>query len=88
MVLKLELLKAAQEAVIAQTANVTKQRKELTATKSEPCWFSSKHGELNDDLCRLKLHHAADATKPKDPKSVARKRERPAKRENMTCSCV
>lgn len=71
----------------ARTAEVAKLQKQLEVTNARWQQFFTNYGELNDELLRVKLHHADGATVSDDLKSAAAARERPAKRTKLTQLC-
>lgn len=62
-------------------------QEQLAAKDTELSHLSAKHGELNNELRRVRLKHTAVTTVSDDLKLVAGACERPAKRARKTQLC-
>lgn len=71
----------------AQAAKLAELQEQLVLANVELLRLSAQHGELNDELNRVKSQYGAGATVSDDLRLVAGACERPAKRAKKTQSC-
>lgn len=84
VVLQTGLQETTQEEMDAQTVEVAELQEQLVSTNAELSQLPATRGERNDELRRMKLHHASGATVSGDLMLVAGVCERPEKRAKMT----